>query len=48
MLRGQAKPHAVIISVGRGPVIDEVAMTAMLQDGRLRWVTANCNCRYYT
>ena len=32
----QAKPSAVIISLGRGPVIDEGAMTAMLQDGRLR------------
>ncbi|CAN0381728.1 unnamed protein product, partial [Laminaria digitata] len=32
----QAKPHAVIINLGRGPLIDEGAMTAMLQDGRLR------------
>ena len=40
----QAKPSAVIISLGRGPVIDEGAMTAMLQDGRLRWECVNCNC----
>ncbi|CBN77946.1 D-isomer specific 2-hydroxyacid dehydrogenase, NAD-binding [Ectocarpus siliculosus] len=32
----RAKPHAVIISIGRGPLIDEGAMTQMLQDGRLR------------
>ena len=32
----QAKPHAVMISIGRGPIIDEEAMTQMLQDGRLR------------
>lgn len=37
----QAKPQAVIISIGRGPIIDEEAMTQMLQDGRLR--SASCD-----
>lgn len=32
----QAKPQAVIISIGRGPIIDEEAIAQMLQDGRLR------------
>ena len=36
VLPQQAKPHAVMISIGRGPIIDEEAMTQMLQDGRLR------------
>jgi phosphoglycerate dehydrogenase-like enzyme len=30
------KPNAVVINVGRGPVIDQAAMVRALQDGRIR------------
>ncbi|CAN0236870.1 unnamed protein product [Pylaiella littoralis] len=41
----RAKPHAVIISIGRGPIIDEDAMTQMLQDGRLRGAALDVFCK---
>ncbi|CAM9970731.1 unnamed protein product [Ascophyllum nodosum] len=40
----KARPHTVIISLGRGPLIDEEAMTLALQDGRLRGAALDVFC----
>ncbi|CAM9808118.1 unnamed protein product [Ectocarpus sp. 13 AM-2016] len=41
----RARPHAVIINIGRGPLIDEEAMTQMLRDGRLRGASLDVFCK---
>eukprot|EP00903_Cladosiphon_okamuranus_P020631 g18941.t1 len=41
----RAKPQAVMISIGRGPIIDEDAMTQMLKDGRLRGAALDVFCK---